>query len=247
MKFCFKQLLPLLAVVLIALCVAWHNGGGASSSVTVTFHNKVGNKDLVLFDETYTNQFNEPFVVQRFRYYISNVVLIDANGQQKNLNDFYRLVDEADSSSKQIVFNTSGLQQIASIEFVLGVDSIRNVSGIQVGDLDPMKGMFWTWNSGYIFAKLEGKSDSSHAPSHYFSYHVGGYKQKENALRKIKLSVPASMQAAHAININADVLKWFQAIHDNPIAQSPVCHQAGSIAVRLADNYANMFSIAAVK
>jgi hypothetical protein len=43
------------------------------------------------------------------------------------------------------------------------------------GDLDPIKGMYWTWNSGYINSKFEGiltKTDATKIP---FEYHLGGY------------------------------------------------------------------------
>jgi hypothetical protein len=42
------------------------------------------------------------------------------------------------------------------ISFALGIDSIRNHSGDQVGDLDPANGMFWTWSDGYLFLRYEG-------------------------------------------------------------------------------------------
>jgi hypothetical protein len=54
---------------------------------------------------------------------------------------------------------------ITGIRFLLGVDSARNVSGIQTGALDPARGMFWTWNSGYVMAKIEGSSPSAHVPA----------------------------------------------------------------------------------
>ena len=44
------------------------------------------------------------------------------------------------------------------LQFLLGVDSLHNVSGAQTDDLDPAKDMFWTWNSGYVMAKMEGNS-----------------------------------------------------------------------------------------
>lgn len=247
MKFCLKQLLPFFVSMLIMTCFAWYIDTGNSSTLFINFHNKVGSKNLVLFDETYTNQFNEPFTVNKFRYYISNIVLIDGDNKKVALKNLYHLVDEEDSSSKQLQLNSSGLKKITAIEFLIGVDSLRNISGVQTDDLDPMKGMFWTWNSGYIFAKLEGKSDSSHAPSHYFSWHVGGYKPKENALRTVTLYIPSSNDKIQYIDINVDVLKWFQSASNNKIAQMPVCHQSGDIAIKLANNYADMFSIAAVK
>ena len=42
-------------------------------------------------------------------------------------------------------------------------------------DLDPMNGMYWTWQSGYINVKLEGKSNRCQTRNHIFQYHIGGY------------------------------------------------------------------------
>ena len=55
-----------------------------------------------------------------------------------------------------------------------------------------MLGMFWTWNSGYIYARLEGQSDSAKAPAHRFTWDIGGYKAAANAAREIVLAIPDS-------------------------------------------------------
>lgn len=210
------------------------------------FKHTVGNKPLVLFEETYQNQFGEPFTVNKFRYYVADLVL---KGIDKKITVWEkpRLIDEADSASKLFVIPVQKFQ-ITSIEFTIGVDSIYNVSGTQTDDLDPMKGMFWTWNTGYIYAKLEGQSDSSHAPSNYFSYHVGGYKTGENTLRKVVLQIPANTnKPLSEINIEADVLKWFKAVNEVKISNSPLCHQPGALAIKLANNYQYMFQITEAK
>ena len=209
-------------------------------SFAIEFKHTVGEKKLVLFTETYHNNFNEPFVVNKFRYYISNVLMVDEKGKQKRLNGFHHLVDEADTVSKKIYFNSANLGKIISIEFTIGVDSIKNFSGVKTDDLDPMKGMFWTWNNGYIFAKLEGQSDSSTASSNYFTYHIGGYKNEFNAVRKIVLPIK---KFSKEIIIKVDILKWFNAVHPISIKQIPICHQPGKLAMQIADNYATMFTV----
>ena len=210
------------------------------NSFAIEFKHRVGEKNLVLFTETYYNNFNEPFVVNKFRYYISNVLMVDEKGKQKRVNNFHHLVDEADSVSKKFYFNSVNLGKIVFIEFTIGVDSLRNFSGVQTDDLDPMKGMFWTWNNGYIFAKLEGQSDSSTASSNYFTYHIGGYKNQFNATRKIVLPIK---KLSKEIIIQVDILKWFNAVHSISIQQIPICHQPGKLAMQLADNYATMFAV----
>ena len=213
-----------------------------NSTNTLHFKNWVGNKELQLFDETYTNSFGESFVISKFRYYISHISFIGAGNKEISLPDSVYLINEADSLSKVIQFPSA--TGIKSISFQIGIDSIKNVSGVLTGSLDPINGMFWTWNSGYVFAKIEGESDFSHAPAHSFSWHVGGFRQNENALRKITLPVNASQTANNTIIINADVLKWFDAVHPVKIAETPVCHQPGKLAMQIADNYSNMFSVA---
>ena len=215
--------------------------GKNNITTTVHFKNWVGNKELVLFDETYTNSFGEPFTINKFRYYISNIVVTDVNDKEMAIANSYYLINEADSVSKTIQLSTAAA--IKSISFLVGIDSVKNIGGVQTGSLDPMNGMFWTWNSGYVFAKLEGQSDSSHAPAHGLTWDVGGFRQKENALRRVKLTIE-KISANNTITINADILKWFDGVHPLKISQSPTCHQAGKLAMQLADNYSTMFSVA---
>jgi hypothetical protein len=208
--------------------------------LNIHFKHKVGNNKLKLFDETYTNSFNEPFTVNKFKYYISNIIVTSVNGKSQAIKDKYFLINEADSFSKVIQIKSS-FSEIKTIEFLIGVDSIKNISGVQTGALDPMNGMFWTWNTGYVFAKLEGQSDSAHAPNHAFTYDVGGFRAHEKALRKVVLHINSN--SSNNITINVDVLKWFNAKHDIKISSNPFCHQAGTLAMQLADNYSTMFSI----
>lgn len=214
-------------------------------TITIQFRHKVGSADLQLFNKTYTNSFGEPIVITRFKYYISHVSVVGAGQKEKELSGKTFLIDEADPNSKTLVFTTD-ITAPHTLSFVIGVDSPLNVSGVQTGALDPLHGMFWTWNSGYIFAKLEGKSDSSHAPAHLVNWDVGGFRSPNNASRKIQLTLPVDLTTASdpVIVIDADLLKWFNAQHTIKIAQSPLCHQPGRLAMQLADNYSRMFTIA---
>ncbi|MBX2931149.1 MAG: hypothetical protein KF781_04270 [Chitinophagaceae bacterium] len=233
---------------LFMMLSAFCNAVFAQENTVIKLVHKVGNQPLQLFTEVYTNQWNEPFTVNRFRYYIADLTIEYANGKKSyTYQKPYHLVMEDDTTTKALLLNKS-LYKITSIRFLLGIDSVKNTSGVQTDDLDPMKGMFWTWNTGYIYAKLEGQSDSSKAPAHYFSYHVGGYKHVENAAREIILPVTINTSSAiKEIVIEADILKWFYGENDIKIQQEPICHQPGKLALKLADNYKNMFLITEVK
>jgi len=230
-----KQFLLFITIIFLSVnTIAQH-------SFTITFKNVVGNKVLNT-DSIYTNQFGETFSVRNFKYYVSNIVLHDSKNNKTQRFDEYFLINERDDTSKTIVLSTM-LQQIDSIEFLLGVDSVKNVSGVQTGSLDPANGMFWTWNTGYVMAKLEGTSAAAKTPAHAFSYHIGGYKKDEDASKKISLAVTEE----NKIVIVADILKWFSGTHDIKIAEISFCHEPGKLAMQFAGNYANMFSVEIVK
>jgi len=235
--------MKLLPVVIICWVVVFCSARLPGNNTTIRFKHLVGSKVLKLFDETYINSFGEPFVISKFRYYVSHISLTDNTGKQTDFPDNYYLVNEEDSLSKEIHLPIAST--LREISFMIGVDSIKNISGVQTGSLDPANGMFWTWNSGYVFAKLEGQSDVSPAPAHSFSWDVGGFRQPANALRKIKLTVNKNgATEENTIIITADVLKWFNGKTPLSITKTPACHQPGTLAVQIADNYSTMFSVA---
>ncbi|QEC66057.1 hypothetical protein FRZ67_01575 [Panacibacter ginsenosidivorans] len=233
-------------IFLLFIIICFTVIANAQYNITLTFKNTVGEKQLNT-DSSYTNQSGETFTVRNFRYYISNITFTDSvDNRLQSYSDEYFLIDEKEEASKQVSLSTS-LKHITGIEFLLGVDSIKNVSGVQAGSLDPARGMFWTWNSGYVMAKLEGNSPVANTPMHAFSYHIGGYKTNENAARKIRLSTFVITAALENISITADILKWFAGMHTIKIADIAFCHEPGKPAMQFADNYANMFSIEVVK
>lgn len=207
--------------------------------LTLHFHNTVGGRPLELSTAIYTNRFGEPFTIDQCKYYISNIRVTDEHHNQQLLTNKVFLIDQADTTTCTLLLSCS-LTHLKTIQFTIGVDSTINTSGTQTGDLDPMRGMFWTWNSGYIYARLEGRSDSAKAPAHRFTWDIGGYKANANAARNITLSIPPSQ----SLTIEADIAKWFDGKTPIKLSQSPTCHEPGALAMQLADNYSTMFSIA---
>ncbi len=213
--------------------------------VSLSFVNLVGNDTLKL-DSNYNNPFGENFKVEKCLYYISNIKMDDSNPTAET----YFLVDHANPQTKICTFNS--LQKtVAKISFLLGVDSIKNVSGAQTGALDPARSMFWTWNSGYIMAKLEGKSNISTQVNNKFEYHIGGFSGANNVLRRVTLSLPSatllSKDSTTEIVIAADIQKWFNGVSNLRITNNEVCTTPSALAAKYADNYATMFRILAVR
>ncbi len=212
----------------------------AQAQQSISFQHFVGSQTLVL-EDSIKNGNAEILVVRRFKYYISNLVLIDEQGNRQAIPDSYYLINEAEPNSKKIILPNSN-KTYNAIEFVLGVDSARNCSGIQTGVLDPMQGMFWTWNTGYVFAKLEGSSPNSSLPAHAFTYHIGGFRTGENVLKSIRLEIPG-IRLPKDLQVKVDLNAWFNGNSALLIAERPVCHSPGNLAMKIAANYAQMFSI----
>lgn len=231
-----KHLLQYLLFLLLGLTAFIE----AQAQQSISFQHMMGSQALVL-DDSLQNGHGEKLVVRRFKYYISNLVLIDQEGNRQAYPDTYYLVNEAEPSSKRIVLPNAN-KNYSAIEFLLGVDSARNCSGIQTGVLDPMQGMFWTWNTGYVFAKLEGASPSSSLPAHAFTYHIGGFRTGENVLKTIRLAIPGKALPKD-LQVKVDINAWFSGTNTLLIADRPVCHSPGALAMKFAANYAHMFSI----
>lgn len=196
----------------------------------------------------YTNAFGETYRVSKFQFYISNISLL-RNGvvSAKNNSDYF-LVSAGDAVSQKLDLNV-GVNEATGIQFLLGVDSIRNVSGAQAGALDPMNGMFWTWSTGYIMAKLEGISPQSTQPSNALVYHIGGFTGANNATRLVTLifppGKPMKINRGGTCELLMDVAvnKWFNGVHDMKIADFAGTMSPGGPALKIADNYATLFSI----
>lgn len=220
-----------------------------TQNVNLRFQNEVGDLPLIIDSVNYKNELNQDFTISKFKFYISNVSFENTNGAQTAPSTSF-LIDQEDSLSLSTnsISIPSGIY--SSIEFILGVDSLHNVSGAQNGALDVVNTMFWTWNSGYIFMKLEGNSSFSNSPGHFFEYHIGGFKEPYNAIRKIKLTfdqpVEISKHKLTDILINVNVLEILQ--HPNSIdfsKNSSIVEPFQSKIV--SDNYEDIFSIINIK
>jgi len=229
------------ATIFISLlfCLLFSATAQKNQLLTIRFDNRFATEKLQPEQTCYLNG-TDTLVINRFKYYISHIQLMNAAGKTIIPENQYFLVDIADEKSLSIQLNIPE-GNYTGIRFLLGVDSIRNVSGVQTGALDPLHGMFWTWNSGYIMAKLEGTASSSMIAGKQFTYHIGGFRKHQNTTRLIQLQTTVFNTS---LTIIADAAKWFNGIN---ITKEPVCHSPGALALRFADNYSKMFSIAAAQ
>ncbi|MBL7702407.1 MAG: hypothetical protein JNM14_09160 [Ferruginibacter sp.] len=223
-------------------------------TVKITFKNTVKGNPLELNTGNYINPFGETYTVSKFKYYISNIFLVKGKVVSFSCEypfekpECYHLVDESKPESLQFSFPVIA-GNYDSIRFMLGVDSLHNVSGAQTGALDPLNDMFWTWNSGYVMAKLEGKSPQSKIINNKLEFHIGGFMGEHNVLKNITLNFPQDKLLevkegkTTEIIIEADIDTWWQQPNEIKIAEHAVCSMPGALAKKIADNYCKMFRI----
>lgn len=217
-----------------------------TNQLKLNFIHKIDSHSLVLDSSIYINNVDQLYSITKFKYYISNIQLINEQEGKSTVNNDVFLVDEEVPSSKEVSISKIPNGEYSQLGFILGVDSLRNCSGAQSGALDPIHAMFWTWNSGYIFLKLEGQSTSSKAPGGIFEYHIGGYKAPVNCIQHIHLKFKSplkfSNQSIHHLNIHVNISEIFKTPVDINFGILPSVTDLKN-ALMISNNYKDMFSI----
>ena len=220
--------------------------------IYIHFQNLVDNRPLKLNDSLnkYSNANGDDFYVTTFKYYVSNIELTKKNGETINLPESYFLVNAGDPSTWTQELTNVPEGKYKSIRFIIGVDSLRNFAGAQTGCLDPTKGMFWTWKSGYIFVKMEGVSSKSTSKKNRLTFHIGGAIAPENTIRSFAQDFPKTLKARMGkdpkIDIAVNVAALFKGKTTVDFADLSFT-MGGPKSLIIADNYANgLFSVTSV-
>lgn len=224
--------------------ILWCQPSG-TNFLEINWIHSIDSQKLTLDTVLYKNNIGQSFQITKFKYYISNISLEMANGNWNRTKDVF-LIDEEESSSKKISISNIKDGGYSYINFILGVDSARNCSGAQSGALDPIQAMFWTWNTGYIFLKLEGKSSSSTAPGKIFEYHIGGYKEPVNSIQSVRLKfnkpLVFSKGTNQSISIDVNLAELFRNPVDIDFSKLPSVTDTKN-ALLISTNYKDIFSI----
>lgn len=174
----------------ILLCLIGLKGiSQKMQAITVHFKPVFHNQDIVLEDSSYLITGGNFIKFEMLKFYITNVQLLHDNKIIWKESNSFHLYDYSDSVHDKITLTTPKNIKYNQIQFNLGIDSVTNVSGALGGDLDPTKGMYWTWQSGYINFKLEGTCSLCSNPKKEFQFHVGGYQAPFNTLQTVSLKV----------------------------------------------------------
>ncbi len=220
-----------------------------AQQVEIRIRHRVSGEDLRLDSGVYHNALGQHFRVERFRYYLSDFSWVSAQGQSTTDSASY-LVDQEDTASMLLHPHLPAAQRLSALRFIIGVDSAHNCAGLQEGALDPVQGMFWAWNTGYIFLKLDGRSDQSRENGSLIEYHIGGFQWPNNCIREIALPFASELSVAQndtlLIDVDVDLGALFDGAHRIDFHAMPSVTDA-THATLIADNYAHMIRLRSVR
>ncbi len=220
-------------VSLLLVLMAWVHVQAQGTSVS--FQINYGEHEIKL-NKKYSLQLIDSVELSTLKFYLSDFAFLTNDHKIAVCQKTIKLVDCEKKSSADVFPVQKISQGINAFTFHLGIDSITSSDGVMGGDLDPMLGMYWTWQNGYIHLKMEGKIYRTSGDIVPFEYHIGGYQYPYNTLQTIILP----LKSTGNITVIFDVKKFLSGIDANRPTRimSP-----GADAVQLATKAASAFSI----
>lgn len=208
----------------------------AQNGVTIRFVPTFKGEQIRMEERYYHLSPADSVVFETIKFYISGIILTrDGVDVLAEKNSFHLINAEQEESLTVFMLLPRHLQ-FNGLSFNLGIDSLNNVSGALGGALDPSNGMYWTWQSGYINFKLEGRSNLCATRKNEFHLHLGGYSSPDNALQRISSKV--SQMDNIVVNLPLD--KYLSAID---LSRQNMVMIPGKQAVELSHIAAGLFEV----
>lgn len=218
----------------------------------VTYQAKFGNENLS-HDSIYRNYQNFPIKIEKVNFFTTGFTLIEGTDSFK-LDKAFLYRNNLDESVLSHTFTVDTSGDFSNFSFNVGVGEPENTSDPttygQSNHLSAYQSadMHWTWNTGYIFLKIEGKYDTipgSTATPLNFAWHVG----MNQFLTPVEKDVPLSIVAGqtNTLNMYFDIEKVF----DNGgstvnVKENPVIHTSPGqevVVTKIINNFANAIEV----
>jgi hypothetical protein len=174
--------------------VLWHDNASmvsrSSDAMRMIHVQPMFQGKKVVLDAQMRSQGGDPLKLNTLRFYLSNFVFLKNGAVVFEEKNSFHLLDLEDENTLDLKFDALEGRDFDGLRFKLGIDSLTHISGAMGGDLDPTKGMFWTWQSGYINFKLEGTFKKCPTRNHEFQFHLGGYLAPFQSVQSVQIKIP---------------------------------------------------------
>lgn len=227
----------------------------ATGTIEIDIEHIAGDESFQ-FDKLFTNEAGDSLYFNVFKYYVSNFKLVKTDGSTVALDKSQKhfLVDNSVLASLNLELDSVPTGTYTGVEFTLGVDSITNTLPVseRTGVLDPSNGMYWSWNSGYIFLKAEGLSPQSTMPDQSFTYHIGGFggysSPTINNIKTVRIELDAAKtftlakNGSKELHVMVDALEIFKSPTSFSVKDYGMVMFA-PFSTSIANNYVDMFKL----
>jgi hypothetical protein len=216
-----------------------------TADVNVSF-NALWDDQPFVMQQVYMDDFGNRLRADKLMNYLAFVTLVAEDGTETQLKDFMLL----DFSENNEISATLPKGKYTQLKFGVGVPRDYNK------DQDPAQypsshalsvagsqGMFWVWNTGYIFAKFEGKCDTTGTAGAELLTPIAIHAGDEISYREF-VSAPFVLDltsGAKSIRVNLHIDEIFSPVNGNDVdlAQDAITHTSTNpeLAADFMDNY----------
>ncbi len=215
------------------------------SSLKITFV-PTWSGEVVQAASEYEDQFGNRLLQFNFKTFISNI-RISSDGEDLELSEVELL--SFDEGAVSLSYSIPDNNSYDQLKFATGVPSEYNV------DYDPStwpndhplsvqgaQGMHWSWNTGYIFTKFDGKADTTDVIEpvylYPFAFHTGAdefYFEHE-----FDIDIATQVQTDTEIQVTIQMEKFFDGQTQIDIRDDGETHTGGDFG--LAEEFINNFN-----
>ena len=184
--------------------------------------------------DAYHDAMGQPIKLKKWAFYLGGISGIDEFGPTKQLIKGPRLI-RLNTIKDTMLFLHTGEYNFKGLSIQLGVDSILQAQPNWEGDLDPIKGMYWEWRTGYIDLKIEGHSPVSNERKNEVFFHLGGFLNHESTQHLKTFKFPKDDEC-----IEVDLTSFFRAID---LSKQHKIMRPGKEAVKLSHTWKECWQI----
>ncbi len=225
----------------------------AFGNLTVNFKNTINGNSVKLATDSYTNGSGEIYKIAELKYIVSNIVLINANGEEFKYpsEKSYFLINEEVAGSKNIALEDIPAGAYTKIRFGFGVEQSKYPFESGMANFIPTaeeNGMLWNWAAGYKFLKYEGTyTTNTSSQEESFVIHVGSHGTNIDNYREMTLDLPNAIMITEStspeVSINTDVAKIFDSTNTHSLEVKSDVQLTPEFSPKIAENISTMFSI----
>jgi hypothetical protein len=217
----------------------------------------VNGADLKL-DQVYRNLDNQRFTVNFLKTYVSNLRLLKADGSEVLVKDV-ALLDLAQTGKTDhgagMYFTVSApVGDYVGIKYLIGIpDSLNFNDPTPYANTHPLsvtQEMHWSWNTGYIFVRMEGTVDSAGTEtgplSRGYFYHLGRKElQREVTARNANTAFRIQKDGFVEFVNETNILEWYKNADNSRISmatQNTHSQPSSTVAPAMMDNFVRSLS-----